>query len=109
MHRPLIERWLDELESQLCDPFVIDDPSLGTSRIAHKARTLRRMRGVGRDRAWRALRREVAGLASVCPGRFDLDTLERTLREEDVQVECRDSDATMIQHVPRIRRTAAAR
>ena len=106
-YRPLVERWLDELERQLCDPFVIDDPSLGTARIAHRARVLRRMRGAGRDRAWRALKREVTGLASTVPGRFDLFALSHTVSDDDV-IASRDSDATMIAHVPRLRGARAS-
>ena len=95
------DRWLDELDRQLCDPYVIDDPSLGTVRLVHRTRTLRQMRGAGRERALRALMREIDGLATVYPRRFDLGALSRMIRppSEDVLV-LRDSEATLISPVP---------
>ena len=106
MDRPVVDRWLDELERQLCDPYVIDDPSLGTARIVHRARSLRHMRGAGRHRVLRTLQREVAGLASVYPRRLDVTALERVLSQD--RAASRDSEATLILSVPSFRRVRRA-
>jgi hypothetical protein len=92
------ERWIDELDRQISDPFVIDDPSLGTAQLLGRVRALRQMRGAGRDRVLRALIREVVGLADVCPRRFDMVALSAALQADVVA--SRDSEITLIGAVP---------
>ena len=98
MYRCLHDRWLDELDRQLRDPYVIDDPSLDTAQLAHRAHTLRHMQGAGRDRMVRALMRQVTGLASLYPRRFDLRALTAVLCEDVIA--SRDSEATLLCSVP---------
>jgi hypothetical protein len=88
------EIWIDELDRQICDPFVIDDPSLGTAPLAHRVKSLRAMRGAGRDRALRRVWREVIGLSTVCPRRFDLDALNRAMAADEIAN--RDSEITLV-------------
>lgn len=98
MYRSIHDRWLDELDRQLRDPYVIDDPSLDTAQLTHRANALRTMRGSGRDRMVRALMRQVTGLASMYPRRFDLQALHGVLCEDAIA--SRDSEATLMCNVP---------
>lgn len=101
MYRPLDERWLDELDRQLRDPFVIDDPSMGTLQLAHRVHAVRQLRGTGRDRVVRAMMREVAGMAAIYPHRFDLLALTRAMYGDlDQVIASRDSEATISCAIP---------